>query len=169
MEGTFFLFHSIPPPPFVQNDLFQISHCLSHHLFPNTIIDLEIIEMEPFAYFLPVPKSYFHRTFAVIYTNILFPLATLIEFTKRMYLIARRKVTPRPENALPLVQLALFMLLHGSVYDGLCSWLLLHLFCSWWFILIGLYAAHHLPGEIMRDSRIVRVDPPHLFSLSHFT
>ena len=124
----------------------QISHCLSHHLFPNTIIDLEVSEMEPFAYFLPVSKSFFHRNFPAIYTNILFPLATFIEFLKRIVSILLRRSNPRPENALPILQLACFMILYQSVSDGLMAWVYLHLFTSWWFILIGLFAAHHHPG-----------------------
>lgn len=42
---------------FSHND-WRISHVISHHMFPNTILDLEVSIMEPFMVYLPVKKNF---------------------------------------------------------------------------------------------------------------
>jgi hypothetical protein len=125
---------------------------MSHHLFPNTIIDVEITEMEPFIYFLPGPKSALGTILSFISLLFLFPFATTIEFFKRIILILIRKHKFRIENLLPFVSLCIFSVLCGSFGDGFVKWYGMQLITSWWLLIVGIIAAHHHPGNFFFEN-----------------
>lgn len=70
----------------------RISHALSHHLFPNSWQDLEVIIFEPIASWLPDPqmKGTFKRYASWIYGPLLWSALYVAEFIKRY---AENKIT----------------------------------------------------------------------------
>ena len=48
----------------------RISHAYSHHTFPNTAYDYEIMIFRPFLYFFPIKKSILHQLFIPIILQI---------------------------------------------------------------------------------------------------
>lgn len=61
----------------------RISHALSHHLYTNTIIDLEIQMFEPIMQFLPVKKSFITRYVSWIYCPLFYMSVFAISFLRR--------------------------------------------------------------------------------------
>ena len=127
----------------------RISHALSHHLFANTLLDVEVSAIEPLLQFLPKEqKSVIARFMVILYSNIIYWIILPLQFTMKWVGVARGKVQARKENFLPLLHLILCLAV------GLCShslsrvfvcWLLIHMACSYWFVFVGLIAAHHHP------------------------
>lgn len=50
----------------------RISHALSHHLYPNSLFDLEITLFEPFLCWIPKTKNFIQRYISWIYGPILY-------------------------------------------------------------------------------------------------
>lgn len=136
----------------------RISHALSHHLFTNTIYDFEISVLEPFFEFLPkANKTWLQRYGSYFYSVALFPVFFYLEALKKWKMIAFGEQKMRPENTLPICELAVFCAFVSSSWTGLKLWLVMHCACSVWFSFIGLTAAHHHPdiyheGDAMRDN-----------------
>lgn len=61
---------------------FRVSHALSHHLYPNTLMDLEVSGIEPFILWNPRKKPSYAK-FAFLIELALFPFMFLIAFLKR--------------------------------------------------------------------------------------
>ena len=61
----------------------RISHVLSHHMYPNTIWDMEIYVIEPFLQFLPNPKTYLYRFMLLLNIPIVWSLSFLGQGVKR--------------------------------------------------------------------------------------
>lgn len=67
----------------------RISHALSHHLYPNSLQDLEVLFFEPLSSWLPDKnlKGVFKRYASWIYGPILWSLLYVFEFIKRLVFI----------------------------------------------------------------------------------
>lgn len=62
----------------------RISHALSHHLYPNSLLDLEILLFEPVFMWTPSKaKSSFQRYGARIYFLVIYAIVLYFEFIKR--------------------------------------------------------------------------------------
>lgn len=101
---------------FTHNE-WQVMHCLSHHLYPNTEIDYEAAALEPIAYFLrnkPQNKIY---TEPVIIFLLLFvqPLNLIL---KLLVVPALKKKVPELWYAVPLCVFALFYYVSGSAWEA---------------------------------------------------
>lgn len=75
---------------FSHND-WRISHALSHHVYPNTVLDVEMSMQEPFMNYRPVKKGFMQKRGVIVYMNILQFFAPFIEFTKRTVMIFKGK------------------------------------------------------------------------------
>ncbi|KAB7500081.1 Cytochrome b5-related protein [Armadillidium nasatum] len=93
----------------------RISHVLSHHNFPNTIIDFEVSCLEPHLEFFPKKnKSWFHR-YATIFTgSILYSIGFYLVFIYRIILYQTGKTKFVKENALPFLHLLIMAAIGGS-------------------------------------------------------
>ena len=62
----------------------RITHGNSHHMFPNTLMDLEITMFEPFIYWLPINKksAVLHILFQWILLPLIFCITTLVDGLK---------------------------------------------------------------------------------------
>ncbi|XP_069167234.1 cytochrome b5-related protein isoform X2 [Procambarus clarkii] len=136
----------------------RISHGLSHHLFPNTIYDMEVSALEPIWEFFPKPdKTFMQRYGFYVYELLVIPIGMFIEVIKRMCHNYTGELRLRPENLLPVVELIVMILFAESVGMAVRMWLVLHMACSSWFFIIGLIAAHHHP-DIYHHGDAVRED-----------
>jgi fatty acid desaturase len=137
----------------------RISHSLSHHLYPNTIMDVEISMFEPTLEFLPKKeKNFIHRHLAFLFTHWVY-FSTFFQgfyFSWKKILTGKQKL--RPVDALNWVQLLLLIILAQSVWGGFKAWMIIHAASSYLFLLIGLNAAHHHP-DIFHDGDEARKDP----------
>uniref|UniRef100_A0A2H1VNC5 Cytochrome b5-related protein n=1 Tax=Spodoptera frugiperda TaxID=7108 RepID=A0A2H1VNC5_SPOFR len=138
---------------------FRISHALSHHLYPNTLMDFEVSAFEPIVFWNPRKKS--SRVYFTLFIELIFyPFISLINFSRRFASIFIRKD---------------FLTRHYKWHDGigflLPIWMcfasgssLFHAVIMWMWIIcttsliifaIGTNAAHHHP-DIFKDGDQVR-------------
>ncbi|CAG7727030.1 unnamed protein product [Allacma fusca] len=137
----------------------RISHSLSHHLFPNTVMDAEISMFEPVLEFLPKKdKSLFQRYGVILITHWIFISTLFKALYYRWKKICTGQQQLRPENILNLVQLLLLIVLGQSFWGGFKAWMIMHAASSYLLLLIGLNAAHHHP-DIFHDGDEARKDP----------
>lgn len=62
----------------------RITHAISHHVFPNSLLDYELIQYEPILNWLPTSeKSYIQRYVSWLYSPILYVLTYYIEVIKK--------------------------------------------------------------------------------------
>ena len=127
----------------------RISHAMSHHLFANTIQDLEVSALEPFLVFLPLQSKTFAARYAVIlYSNILYWILLPQQYIVKIISVLKGRVNFRIEFLIPIFELVIFLslgLYWTSFWRGFLIWLVLHMTCSYWFVFVGLIAAHHHP------------------------
>jgi Cytochrome b5-like Heme/Steroid binding domain len=130
----------------------RVSHALSHHLFPNSVYDLEVSGLEPMLYYLPDPaKSAFRRFAPLLYSLPLYALGWLLESTKRAVKIATHVgagdplCCARAENLLPAAPLVVAAALAPSLSMALLVYAAFMCSSSFYFLLVGLAAAHHHP------------------------
>ncbi|XP_055634620.1 cytochrome b5-related protein [Toxorhynchites rutilus septentrionalis] len=127
----------------------RISHAISHHLYPNSILDVEISFFEPILCWLPNPaiKGTFQRYGGWIYGPIVYAFILYSELLKR--LIATIKTGKNSFFADDMIALILptFMYLVESscVWSVLKMWIYITLATSFFFGLVGKNAAHHHP------------------------
>uniref|UniRef100_A0A6M2DY45 Putative delta 6-fatty acid desaturase/delta-8 sphingolipid desaturase n=1 Tax=Xenopsylla cheopis TaxID=163159 RepID=A0A6M2DY45_XENCH len=132
----------------------RISHALSHHLYPNTLIDIECMMAEPFLVWYPEEKG-FKKYFSIVaspfvYSGIYFSQLGLRFFTKN-------QDTPLWENFIPLtLPFMMFLATGANIFTVLSTWILIIIFSSFVFGIIGINAAHHHPkiyhhGDKPRD------------------
>lgn len=60
----------------------RISHCLSHHLYPNSLLDVEVSILEPFFVWVPsdTAKNVIQRYVSYIYAPFVYCIFYLYEF-----------------------------------------------------------------------------------------
>ena|SRR3990167_1008836 len=123
----------------------RVSHAISHHLFPNTVADIEVSALEPFLNFFPKEKSFFSKYFVILYSNLIYLIIFPQQFIGRMIrtLLGTHKF--ELANAIVIVELFITMLFSSSILSGLWLWFLIHISSSYFFSFIGLIAAHHHP------------------------
>ncbi|CAG0896195.1 unnamed protein product [Darwinula stevensoni] len=120
----------------------RISHVLSHHMFPNTILDAEITMSYPLLDYLPrASKGFLLKYLSRFYINFLFPFFMPLDLVRRYLNVAVGIQPLHPENILPLAELAILAFFRGFV-EGLSLWMWIHASCSVAF-LISLTASHH--------------------------
>ncbi|XP_053691766.1 cytochrome b5-related protein-like [Sabethes cyaneus] len=137
----------------------RISHVLSHHMYPNSVLDLEILLFEPFLCWLPAPWNFIQRYGSWFYEPIVFTLIFFVEFSKRFVeLLLSGKNVFRAEDLVSLI-LPIFMYTTGSC--GFATvfkiWVVIVLSASLFFGFISLNAAHHHP-DIAHSGDLIPAD-----------
>ena len=61
----------------------RVSHALSHHLYSNTIWDIEIYAYEPLLQYMPKNKPIHYQLLMILYSPISFALSFLTQGLKR--------------------------------------------------------------------------------------
>lgn len=129
----------------------RVVHILSHHMFANTLQDLEISLHEPVLQFLPTAgKPLLHRAASVLAFLLYAPFRLL-------QTLPARPGALRPEDFLPALYPAVMLLAGASVGQALLMWLYLWLAHSLFFHFIAFTVAHHHP-DIFHDGDAPRED-----------
>ena len=119
----------------------RISHCISHHIFTNTLLDVEISALEPFLMFLPSnKKSFLQRHMVLVYSWILYLFIFFIQFVQRNIGHLTGNHPCRFESSFPLLEYILFLVAGYSPGRALQMWCTLHMTSSFWFAFVGLVA-----------------------------
>ncbi|XP_058057078.1 cytochrome b5-related protein-like [Anopheles bellator] len=136
----------------------RVSHAMSHHNFPNSILDLEITYFEPYLCWLPNPatKSAFVRYGSWAYGPIVYSVLLYAEFFKRIAETVKLGKNTFHLDDLVTFILPTFMYVVGttSLWEVVKMWLFVVLVASFMFGLIGLNAAHHHPKTVHDGDRI---------------
>ncbi|CAG9795227.1 unnamed protein product [Diatraea saccharalis] len=143
---------------------FRVSHALSHHLYPNTLMDLEISAFEPIIQWNPRPDKPFFTYFTFLFQCLLYPFSFIINFVKRFLLNFVRedffKNHYRWHDGIGLLLPIWMWVVSGcSFSDAIINWLWINCTSSFIFMVIGTTAAHHHP-RIFKDGDEVRTITP---------
>ncbi|CAH0564509.1 unnamed protein product [Brassicogethes aeneus] len=130
----------------------RISHVLSHHLYTNTVDDLEISSWEPFIQYLPIEKKPLVRYGSYIYAPLLWITSFHLSFIRRILEIKKGNMRhAQPTEWLGfLLPLVMFLISGQSLWWSFIMWNYILLCGSTHFFLVGLHAAHHHP-DIFHD------------------
>ncbi|KAJ1519750.1 hypothetical protein ONE63_005006 [Megalurothrips usitatus] len=130
----------------------RVTHILSHHQYPNTLMDIEISMHEPMLLYLPTAdKPLIHRVSSwvvfTLYAGFVLPMD-----------LPNRLKKFRPEDALPLLYLLAMVLVGGApLTQAVPMWLYMWAAHSFFFHYLGLTGAHHHP-DIFHDGDAPRED-----------
>ncbi len=120
----------------------RITHALSHHLFTNSVMDIEVSGIEPIFDFRVYPKSNIKRFLPGLLLFTASQFAFFPQVVIRMMAILQGQQKIRPENLLPLVELILLLFLAERPF---ILWFNIHAASSYVFIIVGIFSAHHHP------------------------
>ncbi|XP_053691767.1 cytochrome b5-related protein-like [Sabethes cyaneus] len=126
----------------------RISHVLSHHLYPNSILDLELTFFEPFlCWFVHTKKNILQRFVSWFIVPIVYVVMFFNEFIKRVVETCSTSTKSfYKDDAITLVlPIFLYMTSAQSILTVLAFWMIIILMASFAFGYIGLNAAHHHP------------------------
>ncbi|CAG9854815.1 unnamed protein product [Phyllotreta striolata] len=124
----------------------RVSHVLSHHLYTNTVIDLEICMVEPFLNFLPI-KKIFHGYLSVVMAPFVWLFTFQVLFLLR--LVNYKTIKPISLSGL-LLPICMYIFGTQSLFHTLLLWEVILSVGSFVFTAIGLNAAHHHP-DVFHD------------------
>ncbi|XP_055301663.1 cytochrome b5-related protein-like [Sitodiplosis mosellana] len=137
----------------------RVSHALSHHLYPNSLLDVELSTHEPFMNWVPSPtaKNLFQRYASYIYSTPFYCLFYLIEFGKKLYYSTTRGYKMHLDEFLPFIVPVIMYLFGGdhSFVSAMKLFLVITLSGGFIFGIIGWNAGHHHP-EVVHDGDAVR-------------
>lgn len=135
----------------------RVSHCYSHHCYPNQIKDAEVIGLEPFYLFLPDNDATDRKRggfnirwiATIIFSHLLnatiFHGMLVYRFVE-VLIFGRQKL--RVENLIPLIQLSV---LFSTCENGILIWNIIHASASWWFITMSLIGGTHHHPDVWHD------------------
>ncbi|XP_015115059.1 cytochrome b5-related protein [Diachasma alloeum] len=135
----------------------RITHAMSHHMYPNTIWDFEILTFEPFLQYLPTIAAPVSRKFAWLYSPVVYLLAFYSQGVKRYAEIFLVRKNLEFRDVVPFIIPISMFLATGNLSQALCDWILIVGVASFIFHVIGLNAAHHHP-DIFHDGDNPRED-----------
>ncbi|CAL8110466.1 unnamed protein product [Orchesella dallaii] len=137
----------------------RISHAFSHHLFPNTVLDFEVLLGEPMIEMLPIrPKYFIHKYIMPFVIDTLYGVYGLLQIVFRIISVLQGKQRIRPENLLVILQLFIFMQLAPTLMAGFQAWAVIISATSFWFAFVSNNSAHHHP-HCFHDGDESRPDP----------
>lgn len=134
----------------------RISHAYSHHVFPNSLMDYEVMAFEPFLCYLPDPRK--ARTERILLTLffilIVFPSSTLTVFIKRTSKLVTGKLAMHWSYFVPYLVIFASISLRSSMLSeplfvaikaSLARLAVMHMACASVFLHVSLAAGHHHP------------------------
>ncbi|KAL4707905.1 hypothetical protein ACJJTC_013696 [Scirpophaga incertulas] len=143
---------------------FRVSHALSHHLYTNTLMDLEISAFEPICLWNPRRDKSFLTNFTFLIQCLVYPFGFIHNFLKRFILNFVRKDFFKNhyrwhDGIGLLLPLWMWIISGCSFQDAIVNWLWINCTASLIFLTIGSNAAHHHP-KIFKDGDEVRTTTP---------
>lgn len=132
----------------------RISHVLSHHLYTNTVHDLEMSLFEPAFQWLPRPeKSWVARYLPLIYAPLIYAIVYHSSYIKR----AINKELEVVDFVVPFVIPACMLVCGAPLLTTVVMWTWILMSSSVVFGFIGFNAGHHHP-DLFHDGDAPRVD-----------
>jgi fatty acid desaturase len=123
----------------------RVSHCISHHTYPNSKLDLEVSFLYPFLQFYSSSqRSSLYQATILFFCAFLFPLAPVIGFVKNMVLmiIPLQGFQRRLEFLIPVGEIVLLYLCIGSISEALRLFFVMQAVFA--LILVGTsFSVHH--------------------------
>ncbi|KFB49248.1 hypothetical protein ZHAS_00017357 [Anopheles sinensis] len=130
----------------------RVSHVISHHLYPNSVLDMEISSFEPFLCYLPLAdlKNSFQRYGSWFYGPFIYGSIFLSEYLKRlMDSLNQGKNRFHLDDLVPfLLPSFMYATNPGQLAVVLRLWTFIVLMASFFFGLVGLTAGHHHPKAL---------------------
>ncbi|XP_033226339.1 uncharacterized protein LOC117178905 [Belonocnema kinseyi] len=136
---------------------FRMSHCLCHHLYPNTIWDQEIYTYEPIVNWLPYRKTVLSRIVGVLLTPMIWVTGFWKDGMKRYYMVFMVWKKFELRDCVPFILPLSMCLVAPNPVSAFKSWLVILACASFIFFCIGLNAGHHHP-DIFHDGDVYRKD-----------
>jgi len=135
------------------------AHILSHHCYPNTVLDAEMSLTEPILTFLPTDKkSWWLKYGPIFYCHFVFATLYWFQFIHRWIAIVKGTHRFMFQDLIVFVELLVFTQFSTSFSDALISWTVIHTVSSYYFGLFSFTVAHHHP-TIFHDGDECRIDP----------
>jgi len=131
----------------------RITHALSHHLFPNTIIDFEVSFLEPVIEYFPKKKSLLVKYGSWIYIVLVWLSLFQASYIKRILQYVYLKETRQLHwsDVIPFTLPTVMYFVAGQpLLPTIGMWLFIVTSGSLWFGMVGFNAAHHHP-EIFHE------------------
>lgn len=163
----------------------RISHAMSHHLYPNSLHDMEVSFFEPFLCWIPNPntKGFVQRYLSWVYSPIIYAALFLDQLVKRWIditvanwpdsrcsqtysfsacrtttsIVKRRNLFDKTDLIPLSIPLVMFVFGTPNIWIVLKIWLQIILTGSFLFGAIGLNAGHHHP-DIVHDGDKLRFE-----------
>lgn len=138
----------------------RVTHALGHHMYPNTLLDIELCFNEQIFQWLPLKdKSWVLRYGSWFYSPIIYALLFFLAFFQRVTSILRgKKEALRLDIIIPFIPLLLMYALSGKTFwDAFCMWIWVVGVTSFIFGFLGFNGAHHHP-DIFHDGDAPRSD-----------
>lgn len=136
----------------------RISHAMSHHLYPNSLHDMEVALFEPFLCWIPNGKikGFTQRYLSWIYSPIVYSFMCLDQFVKRLVFSFTTKTNLFVASDLIPLTIPISMLLFGNsnLWIVLKVWMQIIFTNSFIFGLVGLNAGHHHPDIVHEGDKI---------------
>ncbi|KAK9887943.1 hypothetical protein WA026_000243 [Henosepilachna vigintioctopunctata] len=134
----------------------RISHALSHHMYTNTVNDLEISQLEPWFYWLPFKKHSLMKYIQWVYAPIVYSLIFYGLWIKTLITNIRVRGTVPLLTFLPFViPIFSYVTTDRSFSQCMLMFLFITLSSSLHFGFVGFNAAHHHP-DIFHDGDTIR-------------
>lgn len=139
----------------------RVSHALSHHLYTNSLVDMELVWLEPLFRWIPDPagKSCINRYVSWVYGPFVYALFFIVEFVKRaIALLTIEEAKFMLADVIPFTLPVTMYFIGGStagVSTVIQTWLTIVCLSSYMFAFIGLNAGHHHP-EVFHDGDDIR-------------
>ncbi|XP_063972451.1 cytochrome b5-related protein-like [Diachasmimorpha longicaudata] len=135
----------------------RITHAMSHHMYPNTIWDFEIMSLEPLLQYLPKIPATISRKISWLYSPIIYFVVFHSQGVKRYVevFLVRQKFEFR--DIVPFIIPTVMFYVTGNLSITVKYWMLIIAVASFVFHAIGLNGAHHHP-EIFHDGDHPRND-----------
>jgi cytochrome b involved in lipid metabolism len=126
----------------------RVFHAMSHHMYPNTYIDYEMLAFEPILNWLPdaTRKAPFLRLLSRIYEPVVFTFSSINEFAKRFRQFSKHRSYMHKDDFILLIIPAIMILANPSnALIMLYLWFYMTLVNSFTYMMLGLNAGHHHP------------------------
>ncbi|CAL8094431.1 unnamed protein product [Orchesella dallaii] len=143
---------------FLSSYEWRITHFFSHHLYTNTVMDIELTLFPTYQFLPNRPKPWIQRYFSILYSHIIYAVGFWVDIVKRFVHIGMGQKSLRSENLIVLIELVVLIALAGDIQNGLKTWAIIHTVSSYTLLTIGATASHHHP-EIFHDGDEGLPDP----------
>ncbi|GFG28992.1 hypothetical protein Cfor_06943, partial [Coptotermes formosanus] len=138
----------------------RITHALSHHMYPNTLLDIELCYNEQIVQWLPLrDKSWRLRYVSWFYSPFFYAALFFLAFLVRVIgILSGKNKAARRDIMIPFIPLLLmYFFSHSPFWDTFCMWIWIVGVSSFIFGFLGFNGAHHHP-DIFHDGDTPRAD-----------